>query len=239
MDEELIKALEDFGWRFVEKKSELIPLYPSLTYEPDEIELEILEALGVIPRRYDPTLSQWMTPEKLALSVARWANVQGRTVLDPCAGDGSLVAAALKAGAAQVVAYELDDRLVDVLCERFAGEGRVRVFKCDFFEVESVPYDNLVALMNPPYENNQEATFVGKCFEVGCELVTSITRVNALHGKNRWKVFRNYPIIRGIRCINRPSFNGESTGGRFDTLVTMRALESDGSEQWSDWEESW
>jgi predicted RNA methylase len=85
-------------------------------------------------------------------------SLAGLNVLEPSAGIGSLMDAAREAGA-NVVGFEVSAKLAGI-CE---AKGHV-VERCDFLtrEIEGEVAD--AVLMNPPFENRQDAAHVRRAF---------------------------------------------------------------------------
>ena len=101
---------------------------------------------------YKPEFQQWHTPPKLAERMATeftWRSPTGicqpvfgpsTVVLEPSAGGGALVRAALDQGVRGVVAVELDPEWIQRLHVRFEAEiavGRVVVVDGDFLANET------------------------------------------------------------------------------------------------------
>lgn len=120
------------------------------------------------------TLEQFFTPAALADRMVRLAGVRtGQHVLEPSAGGGALVRAAIAAGAI-VTAIEIDD----ALCADRAAEGPhggVFVFNADFLAwspASPQPID--VVLMNPPFSGGKDVAHVRHAWSLlreGGELV--------------------------------------------------------------------
>jgi precorrin-6B methylase 2 len=108
------------------------------------------------------------TPEDLAAELVEAAGVgRGDRVLEPSAGEGAIVRAALRRGAAHVTAVENDPRAVELLgylAERVAkrGHNAVRVIGCDFFDFKIRTLEDRfdAVVMNPPFANAQEVEHV-------------------------------------------------------------------------------
>lgn len=123
------------------------------------------------------TAEQFFTPERVARRMAELAMIEdGTHVLEPSAGAGVLVKAALDLGG-HVTAVELDERLIPGLRE--VGQQRhgwVRVCHADFMEWEprdapagdfcdfTGPFD--VVLMNPPFSLGQDMAHVTKALQL-------------------------------------------------------------------------
>lgn len=111
------------------------------------------------------TLEQFFTPPELATRMAQMAGIgPGCHVLEPSAGSGRLVNAAFDEGAEFVTAVETDRVLLHRLDRIIRHRGGV--FGADFTEWS--PAARLlidVALMNPPFSNNQDIRHVRRAFE--------------------------------------------------------------------------
>lgn len=105
------------------------------------------------------------TPPSAAAELVRRAKA-GRftlgTTLEPSAGSGNLVAAALEDGGAVVYALEQNFTLAGLLQKRFADDLRVTIQQDDFTDglPDNFPplYDTVI--MNPPFERGQDADHV-------------------------------------------------------------------------------
>lgn len=100
------------------------------------------------------------TPDSIADEVAILAQVDGRSVLEPSAGDGALARACVKFGAAVVTCIEMEESCKEEL-EKIAG----KVIINDFLSI-SPPYllvDRVV--MNPPFTKNQYHKHVARALD--------------------------------------------------------------------------
>jgi predicted RNA methylase len=101
------------------------------------------------------TLQQFFTPTDVATLVTNLAGVSdGDTVLEPSAGAGALVSAALARGAT-VTALEVDADLLPVLKEL----PRTKAFCADFTEWDATTKFDVV-LMNPPFSKGRDIKHV-------------------------------------------------------------------------------
>jgi precorrin-6B methylase 2 len=106
------------------------------------------------------------TPPEVAALVAKRAEIgQHDTVLEPSAGEGALVVAALGAQPAlgSVIAVENDPRAAGLLREVFSANPRVQVVESDFLKFEARATADRV-LMNPPFADGQEVAHVRHAF---------------------------------------------------------------------------
>lgn len=155
--------------------------------------------------------SQWFTPRWLARRAAQWLPWDA-TVLEPSAGSGNLVAAALSTRAPRlVVAVEHDSRFAVRLLARFDGDP-VEVCEADFLAWEPTSSFDC-ALTNPPYEDGQDAQHLARALEL-CGRAVAIVKSDFEFGAERdrtfWRLYR--PVRRGI-CVDRPAFGSTDGGG--------------------------
>jgi len=184
---------------------------------------------------YRPELAQWHTPPRLAAKMAtEHAHlIRGLHVLEPAAGGGSLVRAALDAGALRVTAVEIDPAWCARLRDRFAreiDEGRVTVVENDFLAAASVCASAIdetgrggfdVTLSNPPFDNGLDTRFLEALRPLAPEHVT-LTNASALFGRERFeKVWSKVRVRREAKLVQRPKFGGDGSGGGMnDVSVT-------------------
>lgn len=166
-------------------------------------------------------LSQWFTPDHLALRVAVWglAGSNASTILEPSAGGGALVRAArIARPSARVHALEIDPHWAKRLAE---SDPTVAVLEVDAL---TVPWPTVDAvIMNPPYEEGRDGDFLERAINAAPRVV-AILRLSALAGLRRhagvWS--RCDPggdvTLTGLAiCASRPAFleaGGEPSSGR-------------------------
>lgn len=98
------------------------------------------------------------TPASLAAHVVELAEVSGKSVLEPSAGEGALVKECLAQGALGVAALEMNPEAVETL-RRLEEDGRVAVDCGDFLKCnDGVVFDRVV--MNPPFTKGQDIKHV-------------------------------------------------------------------------------
>ena len=130
--------------------------------DPSEA-LDALQLTGQYQTKYSGDFFQ--TPQTIARDIAEWTVRRGDVVLEPSAGHGRLVQAALDAGAASVHCVEIDPKRKPQL----RGEADIydRIFMyppCDFLTLVpkstnlNQPYDAI--LMNPPFSRGAEARHI-------------------------------------------------------------------------------
>lgn len=103
-------------------------------------------------------LGAFDTPAALALAMVQAARIApGMKVLEPSAGTGRLVFAAI-AASAEVWAIEIDRKKADVLAATWPGGiGANRVGCQDFLQITPSPGGDFdVVLMNPPFAKRQD-----------------------------------------------------------------------------------
>lgn len=108
------------------------------------------------------TFQSFYTPAPLAARMAALGNVRDKHVLEPSAGEGALVRAALDAGAKRVTWYEIDEVAAAKIPEAPNVAGGCFDFLCDILcdtiMRDAGPFD--VVLMNPPFSGQQDINHV-------------------------------------------------------------------------------
>lgn len=183
---------------------------------------------------FQATLGQWHTPTRLAAKmVLEHVNLfRDAVVIEPAAGGGALVRAALDVGAAAVVAVELDPAWCRWLQERFAREiqaGRVDVVEANFLTLDVLSRwraDRMATLSNPPFDDGLDTQFLEAMRRLSLENVT-LTNASALFGRERFdRVWSHANIRRECKLVQRPKFGGtkpdgsKTDGGSSDISVT-------------------
>jgi len=162
----LMLQLEDYGIRYPEQ----------LTILREKIR-ELMQTKPITPRAPDNSWQQYVnkipgfipTPPDLAEIMAEtaytlWDNPDEATptILEPSAGNGHLVAAALRQWPqSNIDAFEINSTLSAMLQQAYAGNARVHVRNADFTRYHDVmrgKYD--IVLMNPPFEHGQDIDHV-------------------------------------------------------------------------------
>ena len=154
---EVNAALEALGGKWNRKaKAHLFPEPPA-----DALDAVLMDG-GFHDRKKD--FDQFDTPAPLADRIVELADVHGKTVLEPSAGEGALAQAALIASAFSVTCVEKDLARVRALTD--AG---LHVEHADFLEWRSHTvtgelrrYQRVV--MNPPFSKRQDVLHVTRAF---------------------------------------------------------------------------
>lgn len=159
-------------------------------------------------------LSQWYTPAWLAEKLVDWADVDGKTVLEPSCGQGALLKHIVPR-AKSVVAIDIDPDNV-ALC---AGHGYDA--RCGDYLTTLARAD--IAVMNPPYEHGLDARFVAKAVRE-CGEVVALVRLAFLAGLQRRElVWSKVELVSLAILSERPDFGGEH-GAKTDFIaVRVRA----------------
>ena len=161
-------------------------------------------------------LSQWHTPPALALRMARWAGrgICQQRIVEPSAGGGALVKAAIECGAnpTAITAIEVDPRWSKRLVE-IGSIGEVA--NRDYLTRPARDHRYDLALMNPPYEGGADGKFLSKAMDES-DRVIALIRTVALNGDDRHKlVWRRCAngadfAVTGLAFLSkRPDFGGE------------------------------
>lgn len=178
----------------------------------------------------DLSKSQWYTPPKLAERMWSWwvthqtaARPDMRWhVLEPSAGNGSLVRAVLASDVvARVHAFELDPRNVELLKQLVPKPGCVLDVEQGDFLLAPVVGRYHVALMNPPYEDGQDVDFVLRAL-AWAPVVVGVFRSAIVHGDDRYqRLWRWVDPTRGRWLSDRPAFGtgDKSDSARSDFIV--------------------
>jgi predicted RNA methylase len=157
-------------------------------------------------RRRD--LSQFYTPKWLADRVANWAcrHSVPKWVLEPAAGRGALVAAIKRtAPSVCVSAWDIDPANCEALA-KVTDRTRDLVWCGDFLLAQyDAPSD--LALMNPPYEDNQDVAFIEHSLEHSARVV-GIFQARIVHSAGRSEFWRWTDIQRMAFLSERPHFGG-------------------------------
>ena len=166
------------------------------------------------------------TPREIADQLAEAADLRSWSrVLEPSAGEGSLVRAALRARCNNVTAVENDQAaLVNLghLADR--NSERVNVVPGDFFSIPEDPsYD--VVLMNPPFANAQEVEHVLRAWEFvkpGGRLVSVMSAAVQHRKDGRYRAFAEFLELHGgeVRELPERAFRESGTDVR-TVMVTI------------------
>jgi len=159
------------------------------------------------------SLSQWYTHPGLAERMVRWAFVLPawcravRRVLEPSAGVGNIIWPILDHDRqVEVEAWEIDEKNCQAMLQR--NPRRTTIHHENFLNADLGNERFDLAVMNPPFENDQDVQFIMKAAS-HCDRVVSIVRGVLRHGQNRWSCFWRYiDIVREVVLIERPKFGG-------------------------------
>lgn len=158
-------------------------------------------------------LSQWFTPATLANKIAFEMVPRGSLILEPTAGDGSLVRA-LASQQCTVIANEIDTRYAADL----ADSGAALVVHQDFIWPPSrvvlgmYPYD--LAVMNPPYEKGADGRFVAEALTYAPRVI-AIVRTAILNGTGHYRDLWSKCHLHGLAILTRrPQFGAFGSDGR-------------------------
>lgn len=173
----------------------------------------------------------YYTPEDLAARVIEAAKVSKYLrLLEPSAGEGALVRAALRAGVERVTAIEADPAAAELL-RKLSERGReherfqLDVQERDFLLTKPEPiYDSVV--MNPPFAQALEVEHVlhaWKFVAPGGRLVSIMSRAVTFRTDGRYGVFARFLQDRGAVIEELPSGSFAEAGTKVETvLVSIR-----------------
>lgn len=149
-----------------------------------------------------PEMSQWDTPPELATALCDLVAVRDAVVLEPSAGCGNIVTAALAAGAAHVIAVELDPARCDVLRARFPAAS-VTVIERSFLDLRPADLDTDVDVIvgNPPYDNGADTEHVARMLPFNVDMGL-LLRTVFLHGKERRERIWSRCSLRALEPVS-------------------------------------
>ncbi len=137
-------------------------------------------------------LQLFETPQALASElVAKLGNIKGKTVLEPSAGRGRIVAELMKAGPGEVLCVEIDEDNGNVLVDL----GCFPVIVADFLDqkVDALSCDAVA--MNPPFTRNQDIKHVRHafdCLRLGGRLCAIVSEHGFIGNERECTEWRNW-----------------------------------------------
>jgi hypothetical protein len=167
-------------------------------------------------------LDQYFTPPWLAEKMVRWgietwrSNASDQTyrapvILEPCAGHGAIVRAALDSGAI-VIAYENDQNHANFIRKRFVDglvSRRLEVHGYDYLSDQTPTMMPDLCIVNPPY--SADVTFMARIMGQ-VPIAIALLRTVFLNGVARWNsIWSGYHLARIAHLKRRPSFGGPHT----------------------------
>lgn len=159
------------------------------------------------------------TPEKIILRMVGIAgDLQGKTVLDPSCGIGSILDIA-KAEGAICYGVEVVPRFAK-FCQDYGGF--LEVVCGDFMEQETRPFDFI--LMNPPFERKQAALHVMRAFdwlEDGGKLVAVVPSI--LENGQQYEFFRAWLSgkFHEFEAVDPGAFSGSDSFNKTGVSVSL------------------
>lgn len=148
--ERVNKALENLGGKWNKKaRAHIFP-----TDAQPKLAAMLNSGVSVDEKKRDQA---FFTPPDLASDLVEMADVRGRNVLEPSAGQGVLVDACMAAGATVVCCVEINAEMVAALRIKYPST----VVHGDFLTIPppaKPPYERIV--MNPPFTKNQDIAHV-------------------------------------------------------------------------------
>jgi len=200
-----------------------------------------LSLMPDIAPAYDASLAQWFTPPKLARRIARSFVARRKLVVEPTAGSGSLIKAALEAESETVLAMDVDPRWIEHIRERFAdvyqptpalggrSPQRVQTLRMDYLKTgPSFDVRGATVFMNPPdasREGIDVADFMVKAMHDAGPSgdVVALLRLNCLAGVDRREVVWSVANILNVAYLSRRPAYGEG-GGKQEWCVVRYQL---------------
>lgn len=176
---------------------------------------------------HDREASQWFTPPWLARRLATWGGpLRSAHILEPSAGSGELVAAALGEMGdddllGSITAFELDPRWAAQLRARFPVD--VEVHEADFLGTHNrleLGYD--VALLNPPYEKQLDVAFLRRSMSIAREC-RGIFRLAFLANRGtRAAIAERGHVLRRVAMLGRVRFDGDGDSTPISDFIAIK-----------------
>lgn len=179
--------------------------------------IEQPDLFGTPPK--DPEQSQLFTPDPVARLMAEWVPPTAR-VIEPCGGGGNLIAPLIRRGHApgRITVVERDPRWHAWLQEHYPDLGGLILG--DFFK-QSFPTNYFdVALMNPPYEENQHTQFVIRALQFAPVVIVLIPisfEYTKERDKTLWAPLGK--VTRRAKLVARLDHGGPGKSGTFDSCA--------------------
>jgi predicted RNA methylase len=150
------------------------------------------------------------------------------TVLEPSAGEGSLVREALRANCSHVTAIENDPhsvQLLNLLADRvnIHDETKLTVRNGNFFDLQPFRKNVFdVVIMNPPFSKGQEVEHVLHAWtfvKPGGRLVSIMSNAVTFRDKGRYKDFREFLDEHGAEIEPLPEGSFVESGTKVSTVL--------------------
>lgn len=182
------------------------------------------DAMRVNDEIKQKALSQWYTAPDLAARVWGWMWRQHGPsfgskrvrLLEPSAGEGALIWPVIQHhfNVGEIVAYDIDpanaQHLQRTLTKPLADEGIAFDVRCGDFLADPDPGEFDLAVMNPPYEDDQDVEFARRVLGC-CAVVGGIFATRMQYSGARSGFWRNTDIAREVVLSKRPRFGGGFT----------------------------
>lgn len=209
--------------------------HPGALPEPPESKADRKRGEPVRPRPTSMAVAKteqqrrqaFYTPDDVAERMAELAKLGPgwRTVLEPSAGEGALVRAALRKGAQKVTAIDNDPhavRMLNLLRERCTRhDTEMTVEASDFFDLTPQARFGAV-MMNPPFANAAEVEHVLQAWKwvaPGGRLVAVMSNAVTYRKDGRYKVFAEFLAQHGGLIEKLPSGTFEESGTMVETVL--------------------
>lgn len=168
------------------------------------------------------TRQAFYTPSTLAqdmVAKAGYGLSYGGRVLEPSAGGGALVQAALDVGAGEVVAVELDKTAADQLATRYVGNDRVTVQQASFgaADLECRSFD--ACLMNPPFDLECEHIALAYGFVRKGGKIVAIASNRVKHANGKHQQLREWLASVGGTITELPAGTFKESGAGVNTVL--------------------
>jgi len=168
--------------------------------------------------------SLFPTPPELAKRMFELADIHpGECVLEPSAGTGNLIKAVLDRVDTEVLAYEINRDLSDMLY-RLYPSYKLQVRNKDFLEVTDFQGCYPKILMNPPFENKQDIRHVRHAFtflKPGGRLVAVMSSGVTFRSDKETAEFRHWLEEIGATIEPLPAETFKESGTSVNTCLVV------------------
>lgn len=170
---------------------------------------------------YDVSLSQWYTRKELARRVVKWALKGVREpihIIEPSAGNGALIEPI--PARHHITAIDIDPRR----CKHLRTIAKINGVRCyDYLQRWTDERWDL-AIMNPPYESDQDVAHCTKAVQNDADRVVAILKLPTLQGLGKWKLWERVRITRMAICVMRQPFDGPGKDSPRDGTMVVELV---------------
>lgn len=176
------------------------------------------------------------TPPEVAATMLDPLDIRGKTVLEPSAGSGNLVAECLARGADQVLACEIEPKLRSLLAgSPDARAGRLQLTGMDFLRLEAVQVSMVdLIVMNPPFSAGaRHLLHAWRIAPAGCQITCLLNKGTLDHwhrGDDRRELQPLIDAYGSVQSLGDCFRQAERTTNVEVSLVRLRKPTVDGAD---------